>query len=177
MFPIAKDYIPGKRFSFEGYIMAKVKVKKMKGMKLAYIEHVGAYSTIPFDELIGELYGWAKQNKAKPGFKPLTRYPDDPNKVPQENLRSQVAIPIRGDVKPSGRVQIMEISEGEVAVLKHEAPAAEYSNSYSELARWIEDNGYEPSCAPFEIYYKKPKIKEGQAIIFAEINFPVKSKT
>lgn len=156
--------------------MADIKVKSRKSGRMAYIEHVGSYSTIPFDVLINKLYAWAKANRARPGFTPLTIYPDDPNTTPAEQLRSWVAIPIAGDAADAGEVRILEMPETTVAVYRHEAPASEYGNSYNRLREWAASEGYEFTGPPLEIYYKKPREKKGQLIIYAEIQFPVIKK-
>jgi len=109
--------------------MSKVKLKKRKETIIAYIEHVGAYETIPFDVIIKKLYGWAKENKLRPGFKPLTIYPDDPNTTPKEQLRSWVGIPISGKAPEGGEVRTVTLPESLVAVYKHAGPASEYGNS------------------------------------------------
>ena len=59
--------------------MDKIKIQKNKPIKLAYIEHIGKYDTIPFDKYIPRLFEWAKENKVRPGFKNINVYHDDPN--------------------------------------------------------------------------------------------------
>lgn len=165
------------RFGFTGEgNMNKVKLKSRKACKAAYIEHVGSYDTIPFDVNIKKLYGWAKENRLRPGFMPFTIYPDDPNTTPKEQLRSWVAITVSGDARPGGGVAVLEMPETEVASYKHEAPASEYGNSYKVLVDWVTAENYEITGPPAEYYHKKPKVKGGQVIIFAEIQFPVRKR-
>ncbi len=156
--------------------MALIKLKKRKAMKVAYIEHVGAYDTVPFDTIMKKLYAWAKEKKVRPGFKPLTIYPDDPKVIPASQLRSWVAIPIAGDVANDGEVRIFELQESLTASYKHAAPASEYANSYKALIEWAEKEGYMFIGPPIETYPKKPKVKDDKTIIFAEIQFPVRKK-
>src|SRR3990172_6151826 len=63
---------------------AKVKVEQRKPVKLAYIEHTGAYDDIPFETYIGRLYGWAKKAHVRPGFYPLGVFYDSPGETPGE---------------------------------------------------------------------------------------------
>ncbi len=156
--------------------MGKMKMKKRKATTVAYIEHVGCYGTVPFESIIGKLYKWAKVNKLRPGFVPLTIYPDNPNTTPTEELRSWVGIPVHGDAKPSDGVSLIELTESQVACYKFEAPSSEYGNSYKELVEWIESEGCEITGPPVESYPKKPKVKDGQTIIYAEIQFPVRKR-
>ena len=154
----------------------KVKIKKRGAGAMAYIEFRGPYDKIPFDECIKKLYGWAKENKARPGFTPFAVYPCDPNETPKEQLITEVAIPIHKLVAAKGEVKVRETPEMEVAAMKHDAPAEDYGKSYAELGKWIADNGYVVAGPPLEIYTGKPKLKDGKMIIYSEIQFPVKKK-
>lgn len=156
--------------------MPKIKVKKRKGGALAYIEHKGAYGSIPFDDYYKELYDWAKAKKARPGFKPFVVYITDPNNTPESEWVTQVAIPVGITAEPAGKVQVRELPDMEIAILKHAATAEEYGNSYAEIGKWIEENGYDVTHPPMEVYTKKPKVKDGKTIIFSDIQFPVKKK-
>jgi len=154
--------------------MAKIKLSKRKACTIAYIEHVGAYDTIPFDVMIKKLYAWAKENKVRPGFKPLTMYPDDPANTPVASLRSWVGIPIHGEAPQDGAVRTISLPESQTVIYKHAGPASEYSESYKNLIDWTKTEGYEFTGPPVEYYPKKPKNKNGQTIIYANIEFPVK---
>ena len=154
--------------------MAKVKLSKRKEVTVAYIEHIGAYDTIPFDVIMKKLYTWAKENKVRPGFKPFTIYPDDPACTPVANLRSWVGIPIHGTAPKDANVKTTVLPESLLATYKHVGPSSEFSNSYKILADWIKAEGYEFAGPPVEYYPKKPKVKNGETILYAEIHFPVK---
>lgn len=154
--------------------MTKVKLSKRKEVTVAYIEHVGSYDSIPFDVIIKKLYTWAKENKARPGFKPLSIYPDDPATTPITNLRSWVGIPIRGIAPQDETVKSIVLPESLIATYKFAGPDSEFSNSYKILAEWIKTEGYECTGSPVEYYPKKPKVKDGKTILYAEIQFPVR---
>ena len=74
--------------------MANVKLESRKPMTIAYVEYVGSYGKIPFDKLIGTLYGWAKENKVMPGFHPMGIYHSNPKETPPEKCMTSIAIPI-----------------------------------------------------------------------------------
>ena len=156
--------------------MAKVKIKKRKASNIAYIEHKGPYHEIPFDKYYGQLYSWAKENKVKPGFKPFAIYPNDPKETSEDELLTQIAIPIGKMVESKGNIKVKALPEMVVAVIKHKGPAEEYNKTYAELLKWVEENDYEVVGAPMEIYTKKPNVKSGKAIIYSKIQFPVKKK-
>src|SRR3989304_6982278 len=82
--------------SLPGVPLVKVKGGGRKPMKLAYVEHVGAYGSIPFDRYFEQLYGWAKERKVRPGFHPLGIMHDSPKETPPERCRAGVAVPVFG---------------------------------------------------------------------------------
>jgi len=156
--------------------MNKIKLEKTKPMKLAYIEHVGAYGEIPFDDYISWLYSWAKQKKVRPGFKTIGIFHDNPEEKSPEECRSWIGIPIKGTASPDEQIKIKELPSMDVAVIKHKAPASEYGETYKKLAEWIEENGYECAGPTMEVYTKKPKVVGNETIIYANVQAPVKKK-
>lgn len=154
----------------------KIKVKKRGASTIAYIEFKGPYDKIPFDEAYGKLFSFVKESKAGMRFGMFAVYANDPHVTPPDELVTKVAIPIGKAVEPKGEVKVAPLPEMEVAVKVHNAPADEYSKSYTELLKWVTDNGYEVTGAPLEVYTKKPKVKDGKTIIYSEIQFPVRKK-
>jgi len=159
--------------------MEKIKVEKTKPMKIAYIEHVGAYGETPYDEYYSRLYEWAKENKVRPGFSAISICYDDPDKTPPVQCRSEICIPIKGTASPDKEIKIKELPSMEVEVIKHKGPSSEYTNTYSRLSQWIEENGYEWALEPIpamEVYTKKPRVVGGETIIYATVKVPIKKK-
>jgi effector-binding domain-containing protein len=154
----------------------KIKVKKRGAGTIAYIEFKGPYNKIPFDEAFAKLIAWAKKSKAGLRGGPFAIYASDPHVTPEGDLVTKVAIPIGKAVETSGDIKVTPLPEMLVAVKVHDAPADEYSKSYTELQKWISDNGYEMTGAPLEVYTGKPKVKNGKTIIYSEIQWPVKKK-
>ncbi|UCE37906.1 MAG: GyrI-like domain-containing protein [Thermoplasmata archaeon] len=156
--------------------MAGVKIKTINAQKLAYLEHTGDYSSIPYGQYFDKLYAWAKEKKVRPGFKPLGIFHDNPEKTPPEQCRSEIAIPIIGDAESDEEIKVKELPEMEVAVIKHKGSSEEYQNTYKTLGEWIIQNGYEWAGPCMEVYTKKPKVKGEQTIMYATIQAPVKKK-
>jgi len=156
--------------------MASVKLESRKPMTIAYIEHVGGYGNIPFDKYIGQLYGWAKENKVMPGFHPMGIFHSNPRETPPEQCKTSVAIAIYGKAKPSGDIKIKKLPAMKVAALSHKGPASEYQKSYDTLNAWIAEKGYVLAACPMEIYGKKPEVVKGETILYAKIMMPVKKK-
>lgn len=156
--------------------MAEVEIKERGACKLAYIEHVGDHGSIPYDKYISQLYGWAKENKVRPGFQPLCIFHDCPEKTPPEKCRSEIGILIMGKAKGDKTVKIKDMPAMNVAVIKHKGPGKEYPETYRKLSEWIAQNGYEWVGPSIEIYTKKPKIIGNETIIYAHVLAPVKKK-
>ena len=113
--------------------MDKIKIKKIKPMKLAYIEHIGEYSKVPYDKYVPRLFEWAKENKVRPGFKNINVFHDDPEEKNPSECKSWVGIPINGDTNPDDEVKIKDFPELQVATLKFKGPASEYRNAYGKI--------------------------------------------
>lgn len=156
--------------------MTKVKLKARKPVTLAYIEHVGKYDEIPYGDYFLKLYAWSKENKVRPGFKPLSIFYDCPEETAPENLRSEIAIPIKGSAHSDTDIKIKELSGMQVAAIKHKGPAGEYKKTYGLLREWVTQNGYECNGPFIEVYTKKPKNVGGKTILYSEIQAPVKKK-
>jgi len=154
----------------------KIKVKMRGATDIAYIEARGPYGKIPYGELYGRLFGWAKEAGARPGFTTFAIYATCPKETSEADLVTKVGIPLYKASEPKGDVKVGQLPEMEVAVKKHQGPAEEYDKSYSELNKWIADNGYQISGPAMEIFTKKPKVKDGKTIIYSEIQFPVAKK-
>ncbi len=152
---------------------AQIKIEKKKPVKLAYIEHVGAYDSIPFEEYLERLFEWAKENRVRPGFYPMGLFFEPPCSAPPEKLRSQIGIQIYGEAKPGKGIQIKEMPEMDVATISHRGPSSDYPVTYENLSDWIDGHGYERSGPPMEIYTRKPKVVGGATIFYTRIEAPV----
>jgi AraC family transcriptional regulator len=156
--------------------MGRVKLEKRKPVTVAYLEYKGSYSSIPFDNYIGRLYGWAKEKKIRPGFYPLAVFYDNPDTTPPERCRTDIAIPVAGEPKGDDEVNIRKMPAMTVATISHKGEAEEYKKTYDLLTKWVSENGFEWDGPPIEIYTKKPDVVDGRTIIHAKIMAPVKRK-
>ncbi len=156
--------------------MGKIKLEKRKPVTIAYLGHKGAYSSIPFDEYIGRLYGWAKERRIRPGFYPMAVYYDDPDTTPPEMCRTDIAIPVAGEPKGDDEIKVRKIPAMTVATISHKGPSEEYKQTYDALSKWVSENGFEWDGPPMEIYTKKPKVVDGKTIFRAKILAPVRKK-
>jgi len=154
--------------------MTGVRFEARKAMAVAYIEHLGPYDRIPWEEYIERLYAWAKSQKVMPGFHAMGIYWDDPKATQPEQCRSRVAISYKGLAREKDGVRIDKLPEMTVATLSHKGPASDIASSYAEIAGFITKSGRRPSGAPIEVYSKKPEVVGGQTILYCKIMVPVK---
>jgi effector-binding domain-containing protein len=156
--------------------MYKIKIEKTKPMKLAYIEHIGEYSKIPFDKYVPRLYEWAKENRVRPGFKNVNVYHDDPQEKNPAECKTWVGIPVSGEARSDNEVTIEDLPALEIASLKFKGTPDEIKNAYEEIGEWLNENGYEWNGPSREVCSKKPKEKDGKMILFSTIQVPIKKK-
>lgn len=153
---------------------ARVKLEERKGFTLAYIEHVGDYRVIPFEDYIERLYTWVKDRKVRPGFHPMGIFYDAPGSRPRKEYRSEVGISIAEKVRGSAGVKVRNVPPMTVAAISHKGPPEEYFATYARLSEWIEEHGYEVAGPCIEVYSKKPETVDGKEVIYAKVMAPVK---
>jgi DNA gyrase inhibitor GyrI len=156
--------------------MAKPKFEERKEADMAYIEFTGRYDSVPWDEFMPRLYGWAKEQRLMPGFHPMGIYYDNPEKVSAETCRSEIGITFKGPGKETGGIKIRHMPAQKVAALSFKGPGSEYRTAYQELDKWVDDKGYRASGPCMEIYSKKPEMIDGVMILYSKILMPIELK-
>jgi len=149
--------------------MTGPKLESRKKADLAYIEHVGPYDKVPWDQYMKRLYGWAKSQTVMPGFYPMAICFDDPQKTQPEKCRSEIAITYKGEARAENGVKTRSLSAMKVVTLSHKGPATEFEKTYAKLREWISANGYVASGPSIEVYSKKPEVIGGVTIFFAKV--------
>jgi effector-binding domain-containing protein len=150
------------------------KLETRRTANLAYIEHMGPYDKIPWEDYMKRLYGWAKEQKVMPGFYPMATYYDDMERTPPGKCRSDISITFKGRAKEQAGLKIRRMPAMKVATISHKGPGSEFKNTYAKLTEWIGKRGYQISGPPMEIYSKKPEVVEGVTILYAKVMIPVK---
>jgi AraC family transcriptional regulator len=122
------------------------------------IEHRGSYLAIgrAFDLLFARL---AAAGLARPGMRMFAQFFDDPDLVPEAELRSFAAV--AGGGEPSGDVglQCSEIPGGLHGTLLHTGPYTTMRAAYRWLyGHWLPASGYEPAgVGVVEEYLNSPR--------------------
>jgi len=138
--------------------MYDVSIKTIPVVQAASITHVGSYMQI--GQAFETLYGWlAARNLIGPDTRSVGIYYDDPDSVPEQQLRSRAGIVVDKGFPLEAPLEPVEIAGGPYAVLRYQGPYADMKAAYQWLyGVWLAQSGKEPANAPaFEEYLNNPR--------------------
>jgi len=144
-------------------IQAKVEVKDMPEMHVAYVRHIGPYKgdTELFGRLFEKLMKWAGPRGLlqSPEVKVLSLYYDDPDITEEDKLRVDASITISADTPVDGEIGKATIPGGKYAIAHFELTPEEYEDAWNAVfGGWLPESGYQPADGPcYELYYNDPK--------------------
>ena len=133
---------------------AKIEVKKLQGINLAYVSYQG-----PFDQIgpaYEQLMQWAapKGLLSQPDTKAITIYHDDPKVTDKKKLRQSACITINEDYPLNGAIGKREIEAGKFAVGRFEIGFEDFEKSWNGMFLWVTEQGYQTRNGEyFEIYH------------------------
>jgi AraC family transcriptional regulator len=134
-----------------------VEIKDMPDQRVATVRHIGPYNQIPTAfERLNALAGPA--GLLRPHTTMLALYHDDPDSVPQAELRSDAAIVVSGEAQlPEGLVE-QRLSGGRYARTMHVGPYERLGDTWARfLGEWLPASGERMRESPsFEIYVNNP---------------------
>ncbi len=135
-----------------------VEIEQRPALRAAMIEHRGGYqlTSKSFERLmtIAATAGLLKMDTRTIGI-----YHDDPESVPQTELRSAACITVPNDWTPSGELAEIHISGGRYARIVHTGPYNELKRAYDWLYRiWLPTSSEETRNLPcLEEYLNNPR--------------------
>lgn len=134
-----------------------VEIDKSEDMRLAGLEHRGAYMTI------GHAFEKVGAIAESRGFWPNVRgvlgiYHDDPGAVAEKDLRSHAAFILTPGAEVPEGMEEMYVEGGEIARLRFKGPYAGLEGAYKYVfGEWLPQSGREPADqACYEIYLNSP---------------------
>lgn len=158
---------------------AKVEVKEMPEIHVAYLRHIGPYKgdTELFGRLIEKLMKWAGPRGLLrfPETRLLTLYYDTPEITDENKLRIDVCITVPKDTPVDGEFGKTTIRAGKYAVAHFEIGLDEYEDAWNAVyGGWLPESGFQPGDGPcYELYHNNPdEHPEHQHIV--DICIPVK---
>jgi AraC family transcriptional regulator len=135
-----------------------VKIKKLEPMRVAFMRHVGPYSTCgaTWDRFVPRL---GKEGLLGPNTVFLGICHDDPDVTPSEKIRYDACVTVDDDFRPEGDLGVQTIAGGEYAVTTHFGPYEKLGETYAKLmGQWLPRSGRALQSAPcFDLYLTDPE--------------------
>jgi len=170
-FEISSSYIGGVTFNqiwrikmkTKSQLEAKVEVRDMPEIHVAYLRHIGPYKGDAelFARLIDKLMKWAGPRGLVrfPETQMLTLYYDDLNITEESKLRMDVCITVPPDTPVDGEIGKTTIRAGKYAMAHFEIGADEYGDAWNAVfGGWLPESGYQPDDGPcYELYHNNPE--------------------
>lgn len=159
-------------------LKAKVDVKVLPDMEVAYVRHIGPYAgqSDLFGRMFMTLMRFAgPRGLMGPEAQALTVYYDDPAVTDDSKLRMDCCITVPSDTRPEGEVGRNRLPGGLFAVARFELMPDLYGAAWDAvMAGWLPESGYQPDDRPcYEMYQNDPKQHpEGKQIV--DICVPLK---
>lgn len=138
--------------------MYPIAIEHFPGVTLAALPHRGSYQDIgsAFSRAFMLAVGRGIAHPATVGF---GVYFDDPEQVPESQLRSLAGMPVAPDAELGDELERFEIPPGRCAILTYTGPYNEISQPYQWLfSEWLPASGMVPADFPmFEQYLNDPR--------------------
>ena len=169
-----QDFKNFKTVHFEGGKM-KVEIKSVEPMRLAFIRHVGPYSTVgaAWDKLLPLLgkEGWLGGDTRFIGL-----CHDDPEITPPDKVRYDACVTVDARFVPFDDIGVQTIPGGDYAMTTHFGPYNKLGETYTRLlGQWLPRSGRELRPTPcFEVYLNDPQSTD-PADLLTDIYAPLMS--
>lgn len=154
--------------------MYPVTIRTEAPIRLAALPHKGAYHEISraFQKLSALM---ASRDLFRSAGRMIAVFYDDPQSVPEPNLRSQAGFEITGEADLAAPLEEVTLPAGRRAVLTYTGPYAGLPAAYDELfGIWLPASGEEPADTPsFEVYLNTPMDTAPEALI-TELHLPLR---
>lgn len=131
---------------------AKIEVKEMPKMDLAYVSSIGPHN---LESSYGTLMQWATpKGLMNDQTKMITVYHDSFKVTEANNVRMSASVLLDKPVETEGEIGLTTIKAGKCIVGSFEIGLNEFERSWTGLFVWMNENGYKKADRePFEIYH------------------------
>ncbi|MGI6711753.1 MAG: GyrI-like domain-containing protein [Bacillota bacterium] len=106
--------------------------------------------------LIGRSYhsimDYLKEMGEEPAGAPFTAYYNQD----MQDLDVEMGFPVAKTLLGKGEIKAGNIPEGKAASAMYKGSYKKMEQPYMEMAKWISENGYEPTGVAYEYYYNSP---------------------
>ena len=151
----------------------QVEVRVFPPISVAAVKHVGPY--IECGSAFQTLLTWAIQNNLPMDDATVLGIPfDDPQRVPESELRYLACVTISPDTEVSGEVTREEVEGGRYACMLIEGPYEKLPEAYGYLyGEWLARSGEKMRHAPpVEVYLNSPENTPPEKLL-TELRMPL----
>jgi len=139
-------------------------IRKVDKIQLIYYNHTGPYQQA-FSNF-GQLMGYIQQNQLPIGPNSIGIYYDDPETVPENELRSEVGFMLMKPVEGSDNFKYKEIPAGKAVSIRYTS-WEEISPAYEAIGKYIAENNINTVPYSVEIYYSSdPSVVDSEILFF-----------
>jgi effector-binding domain-containing protein len=79
---------------------------------------------------------------------------EDPKSIDLQKAQFEVCLPISGKIKGEGELKSKELEKAAFVCITHSGPMEKLPDTYKEILKWIEENGYRIATPTREVYQK-----------------------
>lgn len=153
--------------------MLEATIKETERQTVAYLTMHGPYDQVP--DGYRRLYEWIDHYGLQPAGMPEAVFITVPDETPESEAQWELWAPVASglsETEPTDdHIGVKMVAEETVASARHRGPYEEVGDTYSELAKWIADNGYTPVAPSREVYFSGPETPPEE--VLTEIQIPV----
>ena len=169
--PSDVHYAPGKpargfKTTQPGRRPMDVSIKPMPPLRVAFMRHVGLYSTVgeTWDRFLPVL---GKDGRLDGECMILGICHDDPEVTPPEKIRYDAGVTVDESFVPDGEIGVQVIPGGDYAMTTHFGPYDKLGETYARLfGQWLPRSGRELRGTPcFEVYLNDPHSTEPEDLL------------
>ena len=135
--------------------MSEVSIKFFMPMKVASMEKKAPREEV--GKTVAQLSKSLQEKKVKVAGAPMGLLHEDIKSIDPQKAHYEVCIPISGKIKGEGEVKGQELERGAFACITHSGPAEKLPEAYSEILKWVEENGYRSPGPPAKSTTKEPE--------------------
>jgi len=150
--------------------MSNIEILKQKEQPTLTIRTLAKVEELPV--LIGESYGkieaYLKELGELMTDVPFVAY----HNLDMQNLDVEIGFPVSKEFPPKDNIKAGSIPEGRIIFCMYRGAYSEIEPVYNEMAKWIEDNGYQAVGTSYEYYYNGQEFLENEFL--TKIVMPIK---
>ncbi|MFP4175800.1 MAG: GyrI-like domain-containing protein [Planctomycetota bacterium] len=118
--------------------MADVEVKTVEPQTVMSHSFQGSYTQVM--DRLDELMAWQLRVGHPYSDRPFAIYYDDPQDVPEDELRAEVCLPIAEELEPEEDFERRRVEGGQFVSVMHHGSYSALDESYDVLFDWIDEN-------------------------------------